>query len=112
MLLKQLHKLLLKVQPRLQRTHKPKQLQYKQPERLTLLKLRHQLLLHQYKPLKVQLRLQQQIHKRKLFQYKQALRLMQPKPLHKLLLHKCKLLKVQPRLQQIHKPKLFRHKLA
>jgi hypothetical protein len=29
-----------------------------------------------------------------------------------LLLHKCKLLKVQPRLQQIHKPKLFRHKLA
>ncbi len=63
MLLKQLHKLLLhkckllKVQPRLQRTHKPKQLQYKQPERLTLLKPQHQLLLHQYKPLKVQPRL-------------------------------------------------------
>ena len=72
----------------------------------------HKLLLHKCESLKAQLRLQQWTHKPKQLQYKQASRLMLLKQLHKLLLHKCKLLKVQPRLQQIHKPKLFRHKLA
>ena len=78
MLLKQLHKLLLhkckllKVQPRLQRTHKPKQLQYKQPERLMQPKP-HQLKRqqHQYKLFKALLRLQQ-IRKRKLHRFKLA----------------------------------------
>ncbi len=57
----------------------------------------HKLLLHKYKLLKVQLRLQQQIHKSKQFLHKLLQPLMLRRQLFKLLPHQDKLLKVQLR---------------